>query len=54
MYLRLAFNLLHFLSDFGALYALHSAPNFYEIHPMSQMTLKVTNEHNTSFDVLNF
>jgi hypothetical protein len=26
-------NLLHFLPDLGALYALHPTPNFYEIHP---------------------
>jgi hypothetical protein len=33
MHLRLALNLQHFLLDLGALYALHLAPNFYEIHP---------------------
>jgi hypothetical protein len=32
MYLRFTPNLLHFLPDFGALYALRRALNFYEIH----------------------
>jgi hypothetical protein len=35
MYLRLTPNLLYFLPDFDALYALFRAPNFYEIHPWS-------------------
>jgi hypothetical protein len=29
-------NLLHFLLDFGVLYALRLTPNFYEIHPQLQ------------------
>jgi hypothetical protein len=33
MYLRLTPNLLDFLPELGALYALRRAPNFYEIHP---------------------
>jgi hypothetical protein len=33
MYLRLTPNLLHFLPDLDALYALCHTPNFYEIHP---------------------
>jgi hypothetical protein len=33
MCLRFMPNLLHFLPDLAALYALHRAPNFYEIHP---------------------
>jgi hypothetical protein len=40
MQLRLLLNLLHFLSNLGALYALRRAPNFYEIHPLL-MTLFV-------------
>jgi hypothetical protein len=35
MYMRLSPNLLHFLPDLGALYALRRSPNFYEIHPWS-------------------
>jgi hypothetical protein len=34
MYLRLTPNLLHFLPDLDAIYALRRAPNFYEIHPL--------------------
>jgi hypothetical protein len=30
-------NLLHFLLDLSALYALRHAPNFYEIHPCSNI-----------------
>jgi hypothetical protein len=30
-------NLLHFLPELGALYALRSAPSFYEIHPRETM-----------------
>jgi hypothetical protein len=37
MYLRLTPNLLHFLSDLDALYALRCTPNFYEIHPLSTL-----------------
>jgi hypothetical protein len=33
MYLRLIPNLLHFLPDLDAFYALRHALNFYEIHP---------------------
>jgi hypothetical protein len=33
MHLRLALNLLHFLTDLGALYALCYSSNFYEIQP---------------------
>jgi hypothetical protein len=33
MHLCLALNLMHFFTVFGALYALHRATNFYEIHP---------------------
>jgi hypothetical protein len=33
MYLRLAPNLLYFLPDLTALYALRRVPNFFEIHP---------------------
>jgi hypothetical protein len=33
MYLRLTPNLLHFLPDLGAFYALRRAPDFYKIHP---------------------
>jgi hypothetical protein len=29
-------NFLHFLQDLGELYALHRAPNFYEIHPWAE------------------
>jgi hypothetical protein len=34
MHLKFALNLLHFLPDLGALYALPRAPNFYEIQPL--------------------
>jgi hypothetical protein len=33
MHLGLALNLLYFLPDLGALYALGRAPNFYDVHP---------------------
>jgi hypothetical protein len=33
IHLHLELNLLHFLPDKGALYALRRAPNFHEIHP---------------------
>ncbi len=36
MHLCLALNLLHFLPDLGALYALRCAPIFYEIHHKGQ------------------
>jgi hypothetical protein len=32
MDLWIALNLLHFLPDLGAVYALRRLPNFYEIH----------------------
>jgi hypothetical protein len=38
MYLRLTPNLLHFLPDLDALYALRPTPNFYEIHPRGVKT----------------
>jgi hypothetical protein len=37
MYLRITPNLFHFLPDLGALYALRHVPNFYEIHPWSEL-----------------
>jgi hypothetical protein len=35
MHFPLELNLLHFLPDFGALYAFRRAPNFSETHPWS-------------------
>ena len=40
MYLRLALNFLHFHPVLGVLYALRSAPNFYEIHPKVEETIQ--------------
>jgi hypothetical protein len=34
-------NLLHFLPDLDALYALRRAPNFYEIHPWASSKVNV-------------
>jgi hypothetical protein len=44
MYLRLTPNLWNFLPDFGALYALRHAPNFYEIHSRSCMSKSTLNQ----------
>jgi hypothetical protein len=45
MHLRLIPNLLHFLPDLDALYALCCAPNFYEIHPWFNSLFDETNSN---------
>jgi hypothetical protein len=44
MHLRLALNLLHFLQDLSALYALRRTPNFFEIHPRLEITQALNNK----------
>jgi hypothetical protein len=44
MYLRLTPNLMPFVPDLGALYALRHAPNFYEIHLRSETTVALRSQ----------
>jgi hypothetical protein len=51
MHLRLVLNLLHFLPDVGALYALRSTLTFYEIHPrpMYSICFSLVFEHRHAY-----
>ena len=51
MHLRHVLNLVYFLSDLGALYALHHAPNFYEIHPWCMCKSLIATPKSMHFDL---